>query len=128
MNLRIAVVLAALVALSGCSKPGLVGKWHASRTSGSATVDITLVFNKDGKFEQSSAVSGGHMAATLLAKGTYKESGKDLTMTVTSAEMNGMPQALQGEKTQTVPYTLSGDKLTLNGLQGANSLQLDRVK
>lgn len=127
MKRRIAgwlLMVAAMAAVSGCSKPGLTGSWTGSMGSGMSHATIDLSFTQDGKFTQT--MSGGGMA--VVASGTYTTKDDALLMTPLSATVNGVTRSAPARTVVRFTYKVDGDKLTMTESSGVQSTTLTRVK
>ncbi len=123
-------LLALPLALAGCHKDIIVGKWQGTTTSKGQAAKMTFNFTQDGKETISMETTGGPISMTVGAGGTYTVSGSSLTQNITSATIMGMTMNLPADKAkpQTGTFTLDGDHLTLTTPTDKQALTLTRVK
>lgn len=118
------------LALTGCHKDTIVGKWQGTTTSKGQAAKMTFDFTQDGKEAISMETTGGPISMTVGMGGTYTVSGKTLTQSITSGTFMGMTMNLPADKSkpQTGTFTLDGDHLTLTTPTDKQPLTLTRVK
>jgi len=120
------------LALTGCHKDTIVGKWQGTTTQKGQTAKMTFDFTKDGKETVAMEATGGPISMTFGMGGTYTVSGSSLTQNITSATIMGItiPMPADKAKPQTGTFTLDGDHLTLSDPTGkqTQALTLTRVK
>lgn len=131
MKRRIAgllLMLAALAAVAGCSKPGLAGKWLGSRMMKGVTAKIVMTFEADGKFKQTTSVENSPMPMALTVAGTYTTKDGTLSLTPASSDINGVTSPITSTRVVSFTYKVDGDNLTITETGGTQSLSLTRVK
>jgi len=91
---------------------------------------MTYNFAEDGKETVDIQTKGGPVTITLNVAGTYKVDGANLTQTITAMTMGTQTFNLPPDKakSQTAPFKLDGDKMTLTNSQSGQTLTLTRVK
>jgi hypothetical protein len=99
----VALVIALTLAVSGCSKASLVGKWNDPQD------DVTIELKADGTVVSDQFPAGAPV--------TYKAEGGKLTITAAGQEV-----------ISAAPYTLDGDTLTLTDPASGEKGTLNRVK
>ena len=121
-----------VMALAGCNRNPLVGKWSGEKNLRGASVKATLTLAKDGKFTLAQDIQGGALKIAQVQSGSYEvEAGKEAKMTfhVTRLLINGKPLAAQTNAIVTQPYTVEKDTLTINpGGGDMKELVLTRTK
>lgn len=112
------------LALAGCAKPTIVGKWTGNVPIGGRALPGTLDLKSDNTMAMSLTAP---MMGAINATGTYSSEGDNLTVTATSATIAGKSFQLPANmRTNTSPFKLDGDKMTLT--QNGQSFELTRSK
>lgn len=107
----------ALLAVCGCKKgPSFVGKWT---TDVPGVGQQTVTLNEDKTANASTKVELGGANVSVAAKGTWSNTDKEFTFTMTDIKVDGLPPQLealakpaieaQKNKPQTGTYTWNGD-------------------
>ncbi len=120
-----------LLLLTGCHKDTVVGKWQGTSPGpGGTPIAMTYNFTQDNKETVGIQTQGGPVSFTVNIAGTYKVDGANLTQTITAMTMGTQTINLPPDKakSETGPFTLDGDKLTLTNPQSKQSMTLTRVK
>ncbi|HEY3413957.1 MAG TPA: lipocalin family protein [Armatimonadota bacterium] len=120
-------VLAAALALAGCSKPTIVGTWKGA-ASDNSEVKIALTLTKDAKFKQTTDALNMGAQHQSVTTGTYTAGNGTLTLTVASLMADGMQFPAPDHSTSTWTYKLEGDKLTISPMKSQAVIVLKRAR
>ena len=113
------IAILTLVCVVACKQDASVrtlrGKWTGSITYSVVREDYTLTVDDDTNFTLvESATMFGSKSPDVTVKGTYKfSSDTEGTMTAT-VPVDVIPTDESTEKTETIPFTLAGNKLTIS--------------
>ncbi|HLO97911.1 MAG TPA: hypothetical protein VK171_04885 [Fimbriimonas sp.] len=74
------------LAIAGCSKPGIVGKWKGSGPGGNG--EIITEFKGDNTHSSTITASQGGVELVITSSGTYKAEAEKITMTITDFKID----------------------------------------
>lgn len=90
------VLGAAAVMLAGCGGPSLVGEWEGSTKMQGMDMKMFMNYKSDGNLDGKAVINSPVLKEmTVIMKGTYKQSGEELTTTVTSVDIQGVSDEMK---------------------------------